>query len=188
MKNLTSKKQLYPIMVLLILFFLEFIKSLNIINNYNNFTYTHSGIFSSLLFIIIFLLEIVFLILTILGVKKEQHKIYIFYSLVNAICIFLFQFVKIVKDIMTFIENQQGFYFPTYDYISLVKILFGILVFIATVVIYKQEKIEADNTNYKNKIKGTSSEDDILKYKELLDIGAITQEEFEQKKKELLGL
>lgn len=30
--------------------------------------------------------------------------------------------------------------------------------------------------------------DDIYKYKELLDMGAITQEEFDQKKKELLDL
>lgn len=34
----------------------------------------------------------------------------------------------------------------------------------------------------------TSAADEIKKYKELLDIGAITQEEFEQKKKQLLGL
>lgn len=34
----------------------------------------------------------------------------------------------------------------------------------------------------------TSSADEILKYKNLLDIGAITQEEFDAKKKELLGL
>jgi len=30
--------------------------------------------------------------------------------------------------------------------------------------------------------------DDIYKYKELLDMGAITQDEFDRKKKELLGL
>ena len=34
----------------------------------------------------------------------------------------------------------------------------------------------------------TSSADEILKYKNLLDMGAITQEEFEQKNKQLLGL
>lgn len=33
-----------------------------------------------------------------------------------------------------------------------------------------------------------SAADEIKKYKELLDIGAISQEEFEQKKKQLLGL
>lgn len=34
----------------------------------------------------------------------------------------------------------------------------------------------------------TSTADEILKYKNLLDMGAITQEEFETKKKQLLGL
>lgn len=34
----------------------------------------------------------------------------------------------------------------------------------------------------------TSPADEIKKYKELLDMGAITQEEFDQKKKQLLGL
>ena len=37
-------------------------------------------------------------------------------------------------------------------------------------------------------IQQTSSADEILKYKNLLDMGIITQDEFEQKKKQLLGL
>ena len=35
---------------------------------------------------------------------------------------------------------------------------------------------------------GDSSADEIKKYKELLDMGVITQEEFDAKKKQLLGL
>ncbi len=35
---------------------------------------------------------------------------------------------------------------------------------------------------------GTSAADEILKYKQLLDMGAITQEEYDAKKKQLLGL
>ena len=37
-------------------------------------------------------------------------------------------------------------------------------------------------------VKAQSSADEILKFKNLLDMGAITQEEFDNKKKELLGL
>lgn len=37
-------------------------------------------------------------------------------------------------------------------------------------------------------LQAPSSADEILKYKNLLDMGAITHEEFEQKKKQLLGL
>ena len=43
--------------------------------------------------------------------------------------------------------------------------------------------------NSDNQAKATSENfDHIIKYKELLDAGVITQEEFEAKKKELLGL
>ena len=46
--------------------------------------------------------------------------------------------------------------------------------------IKKQNIYKADNSN--------SSADKLKKFKELLDIGAITQEEFDAKKKQLLGL
>ena len=41
-------------------------------------------------------------------------------------------------------------------------------------------------TNKVNRVENNQNIDQLLKYKELLDSGAITQEEFEQKKKELL--
>jgi hypothetical protein len=39
-----------------------------------------------------------------------------------------------------------------------------------------------------NKVVETSNADEILKFKNLLDSGIITQEEFDAKKKQLLGL
>ncbi|MDD4509683.1 MAG: SHOCT domain-containing protein [Oscillospiraceae bacterium] len=39
-----------------------------------------------------------------------------------------------------------------------------------------------------SQIQAVSSADELLKYKNLLDMGVLTQEEFEQKKKQLLGL
>ena len=44
------------------------------------------------------------------------------------------------------------------------------------------------NTANKKNTSNISTTDEIKKYKELLDVGAITQEEFDMKKKELLGL
>ncbi|WP_419724593.1 SHOCT domain-containing protein [Terrisporobacter petrolearius] len=43
------------------------------------------------------------------------------------------------------------------------------------------ESYKPNNTN-------NSSADEILKYKNLLDMGAITEEEFNDKKKQLLGV
>lgn len=51
--------------------------------------------------------------------------------------------------------------------------------------IRNKSKIESSNTNSYNVV---SSADEIKKFKELLDAGAITQEEFDAKKKQLLGV
>ena len=55
--------------------------------------------------------------------------------------------------------------------------------------------VEISEEEYNNSTEDTketkvqiSAADEIKKYKELLDIGVITQEEFDAKKKELLGL
>ncbi len=48
-----------------------------------------------------------------------------------------------------------------------------------------KNRVEKDSPNVTNK---ASSYDEIIKLKELLDMGAITQEEFDVKKKELLGI
>ena len=50
--------------------------------------------------------------------------------------------------------------------------------------IQAESKSSATETNYKN----DSVTDELKKYKELLDAGVITQEEFDAKKKQLLGL
>lgn len=52
------------------------------------------------------------------------------------------------------------------------------------VELYKQSKL-ASTTQVVN---NTSPADELIKYKQLLDMGALTQEEFDAKKKELLGL
>lgn len=44
-----------------------------------------------------------------------------------------------------------------------------------------------DDKNIMPKNNGVSSADEILKYKQLLDQGVITEEEFQNKKKELMG-
>ncbi|WP_294359375.1 PH domain-containing protein [uncultured Clostridium sp.] len=49
---------------------------------------------------------------------------------------------------------------------------------------YKQGK----NSTVTQVINNTSAADELLKFKQLLDIGVLTQEEFDKKKKELLGL
>lgn len=61
------------------------------------------------------------------------------------------------------------------------------------VVAYIRERVEAckeakNNPVIAAPVAAVSVADEIKKFKELLDMGAITQEEFDAKKKQLLGL
>lgn len=58
---------------------------------------------------------------------------------------------------------------------------------IRKLLIERQDKKKIDNVNQAPVI-ATSTPDELKKYKELLDCGVITQEEFDAKKKQLLGL
>jgi len=71
-------------------------------------------------------------------------------------------------------------------------ILIGLLFAVIVVAFAKRSSFIADSKESQqtvvNNIQETSNADELKKYKDLLDNGAITQEEFENKKKELLGL
>ena len=51
-----------------------------------------------------------------------------------------------------------------------------------------EEEMKAEQSKLSNKVDSVSSADELRKYKQLLDDGIITQEEFDAKKKQLLGL
>ena len=70
-----------------------------------------------------------------------------------------------------------------FNYINKAKMLFKIN--------YIQLPMNIEETTKIHKVeivKEASTADELKKYKELLDSGVITQEEFEEKKKQLLGL
>ena len=62
----------------------------------------------------------------------------------------------------------------------------GVIVFIIGVV-YKNAGSDTINIDKYEQKEKSSSADELLKYKELLDNGAITKEEYEKLKKDLLG-
>ncbi len=68
----------------------------------------------------------------------------------------------------------------------------GLLFAVIVVAFAKRSSFIADSKESQqtvvNNIQKTTNADELKKYKDLLDRGAITQEEFENKKKELLGL
>lgn len=65
------------------------------------------------------------------------------------------------------------------------------LIIISVLAILKRTSFvipKEDNTSQQVIIQETSNADELKKYKDLLDSGVITQEEFDEKKKQLLGL
>ena len=75
--------------------------------------------------------------------------------------------------------------FKIFGFICLIAIIVLAIVKRTTLVVPKEEK---QPQQVINNIQETSNADELKKYKDLLDSGVITQEEFDQKKKQLLGL
>lgn len=76
--------------------------------------------------------------------------------------------------------------FPLYALFVVPMIILG---FIGASNVKKINSEISSNNNYEyNNNSYTSNEDELIKYKELLDGGVITPEEFEETKKQLLGL
>lgn len=71
-------------------------------------------------------------------------------------------------------------------------VFIGLLFAVIVVAFAKRSSFIAESKESQqtvvNNIQETTNADELKKYKDLLDSGAITQEEFENKKKELLGL
>ncbi len=74
-------------------------------------------------------------------------------------------------------QNENRFYFYKKDQKEMTK-----------AYSYIQDKVKSTNTIVVEQNASTSNADELRKFKQLLDEGIITDEEFQKKKKELLGL
>ena len=103
---------------------------------------------------------------------------------VVAILLFIITIYNVLAYTPAFGINEKH-YFP--------GALFAGLLFAVVIISFaKRSSVIAESKETQqtvvNNIQKTSNADELKKYKDLLDNGAITQEEFENKKKELLGL
>ena len=80
---------------------------------------------------------------------------------------------------ITFIDNSKGFQKNSYEYTTKFELAEEIMTALQVAV----DKVKMSELSTK-----TSVADEILKFKNLLDLGAITEEEYNVKKKQLLGL
>ena len=68
-------------------------------------------------------------------------------------------------------------------------VIMALLIAISVIAFVSNYKIKKDGIKEEvTKVAQNSGADEIVKYKELLDKGIITQEEYDAKKKQLLGL
>lgn len=83
---------------------------------------------------------------------------------------------------ITFIENNNGLPKTSYEYSTKYELAEGIITALQVAV----DKVKQSEVSPKTSVISTA--DEILKFKNLLDAGIITEEEFQAKKKQLLGL
>ncbi len=134
--------------------------------------------------------------------------IYVLYALCAVMCIISIISKSKYKDgkahgavaILLFIYSMFAIFFfqsSDYDFAILESnfpagLFIGLLFAVVVVAFAKRSSFIADTKETQqtvvNNIQETTNADELKKYKDLLDSGAITQEEFENKKKELLGL
>ena len=162
----------------------------------DNTTYSFSGvcsaanlIFFTLLFITLFGINAIICLVAAKSQSEDRDSIlHTILPIINFIALFF-----IGQTLMNTVVSEVS----NYVYVRSAEPLFFIELFVllaiiilslvkrsSSVVPKEQEKPQ----QIINNIKETSNADELKKYKELLDSGVITQEEFDAKKKELLGL
>jgi len=144
-----------------------------------SFSYVTFGGDSVITFILTVLSLIAGIVFSVLWLTKQKNfnkYIQCVVSLLPAIIVFVFYFVLTESGDMTYSYTASIIY---YIFVAFVFAHFALTI----ISIYaKLPEVPAKNKNDENEI------DELKKYKELLDDGVITLEEFETKKKQLLGL
>ena len=103
--------------------------------------------------------------------------------------------IGVLIHVVCLLAYGRVYYFDGYGVTSLLWILVIILAVVGagltafgTLMYIKSSPLEAKATDNAETIKNISSANELAKYKEIMDQGIITQEEFDAKKKQLLGL
>lgn len=78
--------------------------------------------------------------------------------------------------------NKEYLFYPESDKEAALALYDAIIAHVSTLNAEQVEVVEQSNED------ATSSADELLKFKDLLDAGVITQDEFDAKKKQILGL
>lgn len=189
MNKIKNRNQLIlPIIILIVLLLFRIISLSPIANFLSDYIRMRTETIAIVFSVINLILDIVFYASIFIGIKKEKHIIYLIISALNTIGVCEFRISSIVKSVTFSHETAQRIDFPFLG-ADLIVIVFSIIMLIVTVAVFKQAGGKANTTETVQIINTEKNiNEELFQYKELLEIGAITQEEFDAKKKELLGL
>ena len=151
---------------------------------YSKFNLTSEGKILGLAFFVFLSIVIIALILQI--VSKKYYIITLVSSMFQLIVFLVYN--NIYEETNPF-DNYIYTYSPgAFYYLIIAIFIIVIITLIVGVVVSKRTPEESQASTSIVTTSNTSNADELKKFKELLDSGVITQEEFEAKKKQLLGL
>ena len=192
MNILLGKKRVINIIELIIQGFLLIsifsVQSIEIVSHsYNSTTTTKTSLigyaaingmnFLYLIPIALMLLNTILCLVSIFGNSSDKDgKVHIGIPIANLI--YSFWFINAISDYI----NAT---YKTFWIICLILITILAILKRTSLVV---PKVEAQPQQIINNIQKTSNADELKKFKDLLDNGVITEKEFDEKKKELLGL
>ncbi len=158
-------------------------------NNTHTFSYIQ-GVASPAMIAKTFLFFAINAILCIVSIfsksKKRDNLWHVALPFVNIVALFLVGSTIEHECLYNHVLSTMWVTISTTFYIILAILIAIVFVsFIKRSVVPKEEK---QSQQIINNIAETTNADELKKYKDLLDSGAITQEEYDTKKKELLGL
>ncbi len=153
----------------------------------------------AILIVVLLLSVFISFLIYLFNKKTKLPALYFYTSIASLIVLLIFVYLVDHHANITFVQGLDFIFWVLNWMIYIIIIINVVLVLLSAFIRFKKtdnipfgqskECITNNNTDeIKESYSSNGTSDEIMKFKELLDKGVITQEEFDAKKKQLLGL
>ena len=153
----------------------------------------------AILIVVLLLSVFISFLIYLFNKKTKLPALYFYSSIASLIVLLIFVYLVDHHANITFVQGLDFIFWVLNWMIYIIIIINVVLVLLSAFIRFKKtdnipfgqskECITNNNTDeIKESYSSNGTSDEIMKFKELLDKGVITQEEFDAKKKQLLGL
>ena len=153
----------------------------------------------AILIVVLLLSVFISFLIYLFNKKTKLPALYFYNSIASLIVLLIFVYLVDHHANITFVHGLDFIFWVLNWMIYIIIIINVVLVLLSAFIRFKKtdnipfgqskECITNNNTDeIKESYSSNGTSDEIMKFKELLDKGVITQEEFDAKKKQLLGL